>query len=121
MADLAVEAARERVIIAAMDESMRWVRAVCVVGVVGCGYPQLVIVDAPPPSSVDAPPQSTADAPPDAALDLTHVALTWQLATTSTSGAPSPPLDYPPLAVGAAQARSMRPSAWRANRPSARG
>jgi hypothetical protein len=34
--------------------------------------------------------------------DMPHVALTWQLATTSPSGAPSAKLEYPPFAPGAA-------------------
>lgn len=42
------------------------------------------------------------DAPPDVVPDLPHVVLTWQLATTSTTGAPSPALEYPPFAAGAA-------------------
>lgn len=39
------------------------------------------------------------DAPP---IDMPHVVLTWQLATTSPSGAPSPQLEYPPFAPDAA-------------------
>ncbi len=39
------------------------------------------------------------DAPPP---DMPHVVLTWQLATTSPSGAPSAMLEYPPFAPGAA-------------------
>ncbi|HMG56670.1 MAG TPA: hypothetical protein VK601_24385, partial [Kofleriaceae bacterium] len=42
------------------------------------------------------------DAPPDVVPDLPHVVLTWQLATTAPSGAPSPALEYPPFAAGAA-------------------
>ena len=34
--------------------------------------------------------------------DMPHVVLTWQLATTSPSGAPSAMLEYPPFAPGAA-------------------
>jgi hypothetical protein len=37
------------------------------------------------------------DAGPDVVPDMPHVVLTWQLATTSPSGAPSPQLDYPPF------------------------
>jgi hypothetical protein len=42
------------------------------------------------------------DAGPDVVADMPHVVLTWQLATTSPSGAPSPQLDYPPFAPGVA-------------------
>jgi hypothetical protein len=69
-----------------MDESMRWVRAVWMLGLVGCGYPPLKVWDAPP----------------DSIIDGAHVALTWQLATTMPSGAPSPQLGYPPFAPGVA-------------------
>jgi len=82
-AGLTVEAAGEQVIIAAMDESMRWVRAVWVLGLAACGYPPLQVWDAPTDS-------------------LPHVVLTWQLATTSPSGAPSAILEYPLFAPGAA-------------------
>jgi hypothetical protein len=41
------------------------------------------------------------DAAPDVIPDKPHVVLTWQLATTSLSGAPSAMLDYPPFAPGA--------------------
>jgi hypothetical protein len=84
-AGVAVEAGGDRVIIAAMDESMRWIRAVCLLGLAACGYPPLLIPDAPP----------------DVIPDMPHVALTWQLATTSASGAPSAMLEYPPFAPGA--------------------
>jgi len=84
-AGVAVEAAGERVIIAAMAESMRWVRAVCLLGLAACGYPPLPIPDAPPDI-----------------IFTPHVVLTWQLATTSPSGAPSAMLEYPPFAPGAA-------------------
>jgi hypothetical protein len=84
VAGLSVEAAARRVIIAAMDESTRWVPAVCVLATAACGYPPLPIADA--------------DAPPD----MLHVVLTWQLATTTSSGAPSPLLEYPPFALGTA-------------------
>ena len=40
--------------------------------------------------------------PWDANPDMPHVVLTWQLATTSPSGAPSGALEYPPFATGAA-------------------
>lgn len=40
--------------------------------------------------------------PYDAPPDVGHVVLTWQLATTSPSGAPSAMLEYPPFAPGAA-------------------
>ncbi|HEX8107330.1 MAG TPA: hypothetical protein VF516_06345 [Kofleriaceae bacterium] len=42
------------------------------------------------------------DAGPDVTIDMPHVVLTWQLATTSPSGAPSPQLEYPPFAAGVA-------------------
>jgi hypothetical protein len=42
------------------------------------------------------------DAGPDVTPDMPHVALTWQLATTSPSGAPSAMLEYPPFAPDAA-------------------
>lgn len=42
------------------------------------------------------------DAAPDVVVVPPHVVLTWQLATTSPSGAPSPQLDYPPFAPGVA-------------------
>jgi hypothetical protein len=42
------------------------------------------------------------DAAPDVVVPPPHVVLTWQLATTSPSGAPSPQLDYPPFAPGVA-------------------
>jgi hypothetical protein len=42
------------------------------------------------------------DAQPDVVPDMPHVVLTWQLATTSPSGAPSAQLDYPPFAPGGA-------------------
>jgi hypothetical protein len=42
------------------------------------------------------------DAPPDVPIDMPHVVLTWQLATTAPSGAPSLMLEYPPFAPGAA-------------------
>jgi len=42
------------------------------------------------------------DAPPDVVPDLPHVALTWQLATTSPTGGPSAVLEYPPFAPAAA-------------------
>jgi hypothetical protein len=42
----------------------------------------------------------TASQPYDAPPDVGHVALTWQLATTSPSGAPSAMLEYPPFAPG---------------------
>ncbi len=42
------------------------------------------------------------DAPPDGVIDMPHVTLTWQLATTATSGAPSAELAYPPFAAGVA-------------------
>jgi hypothetical protein len=83
-AGFAVEAGGDRVIIAAMAESMRWVRTVCLLGLAACGYPALPIADA-----------SVGD-------DAPHVVLTWQLATTSVSGAPSAMLEYPPFAPGAA-------------------
>src|SRR3954469_21249431 len=69
-----------------MDESMRWVRAVCVLGLATCGYDPLPIPDAPP----------------DGIGDGSHVVLTWQLATTAASGAPPPHLESPPFASGAA-------------------
>ena len=66
---------------------MWWVRAaVCAVGLAACEYPALQVWDAP----VDAVP------------DLPHVVLTWQLATTAPSGAPSPTLEYPPFAAASA-------------------
>jgi hypothetical protein len=83
-AGLAVEAVGELAIIAAMDKPMRWVRAVCALGLAGCGFPPLAMLGGA-----------------DAADDQPHVALTRQLATTSPSGAPSQ-LDYPPFAPGAA-------------------
>ena len=49
-----------------------------------CGYPPL-----PGP-------------PADVGPDGSHVALTWQLATTTSIGGPSPQLDYPPFAAGTA-------------------
>jgi hypothetical protein len=42
------------------------------------------------------------DASPDVIPDVPHVVLTWQLATTSPSGAPSATLEYPPFEPGAA-------------------
>ncbi|HEX3763248.1 MAG TPA: hypothetical protein VHW23_31355 [Kofleriaceae bacterium] len=42
------------------------------------------------------------DAPPDVVPDMPHVTLTWQLATTTSSGGPSPQLEYPPFAAGTA-------------------
>jgi hypothetical protein len=42
------------------------------------------------------------DAGPDVVPDLPHVVLTWQLATTSPSGAPLAMPEYPPFAPGAA-------------------
>ncbi len=45
----------------------------------------------------------TATQPWDASpIDMPHVVLTWQLATTSPSGAPSPQVEYPPFAPDAA-------------------
>jgi hypothetical protein len=67
-----------------MAESMRWIRAVCLLGLAACGYPPLPIPDAP--DNIGDPP---------------YVALTWQLATTSASGAPSAMIEYPPFAPGA--------------------
>lgn len=44
----------------------------------------------------------TATQPYDAPPEVVPVSLTWQLATTSPSGAPSAMLEYPPFAPGAA-------------------
>jgi hypothetical protein len=42
------------------------------------------------------------DAGPDVIIDIPHVVLTQQVATTSSSGAPAAQLDYPPFATGLA-------------------
>src|SRR5262249_11283064 len=68
------------------DSVMRRVAGVGWLLLVGCnrifGITETQLYDAPPPES--------------------HVVLTWQLATTSPSGAPSPTPRYPPFASGAA-------------------
>ena len=67
---------------------MRWLRAAYVLGLAACGYAPLPIPDAPL----------------DVVADLPHVALTWQLATSSSNGKPSAMLEYPPFAPATAPA-----------------